>query len=89
MKKINLYRNHFFENEQLIFQDENFSAYSFKYPSGVEAIKLCNNLGYIIVLPFMGQMIWDSVFYGMSNKMKSNYTQPKRTAEFFDTDGCY
>lgn len=89
MKKICLYPHFFSERERPIYESENFSAYLFRYDSGVEAVKLCNSLGHIVVLPYDGQMIWDAVFYGQSIKMRTNYTQPKRVAEFFDIDGCY
>ena len=36
--------------------------FGFKYESGIEAIKICNKKGFIIVLPFYGQIIWDAEF---------------------------
>jgi len=89
MKKICLHPYFFTDRERLFYQDSNFSAYLFRYDSSIEAVKLCNSLGYIVVLPYDGQMIWDACFYGQSIKMRTKYTQPKRVAEFFDTDGCY
>ncbi len=34
------------------------SVTAFAYPSGVEALRLENRRGQLVVLPYLGQMIW-------------------------------
>lgn len=86
---IYLYRELFSEQEKTIFQNAYFSAISFKYKSGIEAIKLTNEKGYLIVLPFYGQIIWDAHFNGHSLKMKNMFSEPKIGTTIVDTYGCF
>ncbi len=89
MSVIQLLPRFFTEREQTFYSDEDFEVSLFRYPSGVEAVRVRNSLGYIVVLPYLGQMIWEAVFHGQSIGLQSKYTQPKRVREFFETDGCY
>ena len=57
--------------------------------SGIEAIKLINSKGFIIVLPFYGQIIWDAQFNGHSLTMKNMFSEPKLGATIIDTYGCF
>lgn len=79
-----------FANEPFtLAENKHFSVQSFKYPSGVEALKLSNSRGYLIVLPYMGMIIWDAFFDGESLKMKDMFTQPLPGAGIADTYGCF
>ena len=60
--KIQLREAMFSEKEHLFLEDGSLKAYLFRYDSGVCAVKLENEKGYIIVLPYQGQMVWDAVF---------------------------
>lgn len=86
---IELHRNYFTENSKLIFHNEEMTASLFRYPSGVEAIELKNSLGRMVVLPYMGQMIWDLEFDGTDLKMKNMFSQPKKAGSIIDTYGCF
>ncbi|MCK3657987.1 DUF4432 domain-containing protein [Pasteurellaceae bacterium Pebbles2] len=79
----------FNEKEQVIFKNDHFTAMSFKYPSGIEAIKLSNSKGFITVLPFFGQIIWDANFNGQTLKMKNMFSEPKQGTTIIDTYGCF
>lgn len=87
--KIELKERMFSEKEQLFLDDGELKAYLFRYDSGVCAVKLENEFGYIIVLPYQGQMVWDAVFHGRSLKMQNDCPIPKFRKEFRDTYGCY
>ena len=79
----------FTEKEQLIFENQHFSATTFTYPSGVAAVTLTNAKGHLTLLPYMGLIIWDAVFEGISLKMKDMFTQPLPGDNIADTYGCF
>lgn len=79
----------FAHHEQLIFENDHFQVISFKYSSGIEAIKLSNQQGFLVVLPFYGQMIWEAQFKGYNLKMKNMFSEPKMGQSIIDTYGCF
>lgn len=87
--KIILDRKFFTDKPYTIFTNNEFNVTLFKYPSGIEALELTNSRGKVIVLPFMGQMIWDLNFDGCDLKMKNMFTQPKPVTCVVDTYGCF
>ena len=78
-----------FRRARVTAEDGELKAYRFRYESGVCGVKLENSLGWIEVLPYQGQMVWDAVFYGRSLKMKNSVRFPRFRKEFRDTYGCY
>ena len=86
---IELQRTFFNESSKVIFRNSEFTVSLFQYPSGVEAIELTNSSGRMVVLPYMGQMIWDLEFDGFDLKMKNMFSQPKKTEQVIDTYGCF
>ena len=62
MKKFNLSHEMFSAATFDLYEDDNFRVSTFKYPSGVEALKVSNSRGYLTLLPFYGLMVWDAVF---------------------------
>ena len=62
MNKINLYKEFFTEKEKTIFENGSLKVSLFKYTTGIEAVKLSNGKGYVTLLPFVGQQIWDMEF---------------------------
>lgn len=89
MQTIHLSHDLFSEKSFTIYQDEHFVVSTFRYASGVEGMKIDNEKGYLIVLPYMGLIIWDAVFEGISLKMKDMFTQPLPAGEIADTYGCF
>ncbi|PJG83238.1 aldose 1-epimerase family protein [Caviibacterium pharyngocola] len=87
--RIYLYKELFSYEKKIIFQNDEFSALTFKYASGIEAVKLTNKKGFIIVLPFYGQIIWDAQFNGHNLKMKNMFREPKVGNTIIDTYGCF
>ncbi len=86
---IELQRDYFKEIKTVFFTNNEFSVNLFRYPSGIEAIELTNSRGRMVVLPYMGQMIWDLEFDGVDLKMKSMFSQPKKVDRVIDTYGCF
>lgn len=89
MYKISLTKDLFQPNRNNLIINEDFQVDLFTYDSGIEAIKIKNECGYIIVLPYMGQIIWDVVFNGHSLTMKNMFSQPLKAQEIVDTYGCF
>lgn len=87
--KIALRRDFFQEKAQVIFENQEFVVTLFRYQSGVEAMELCNSRGKMVVLPYMGQIIWDLEFDGVDLKMKNMFSQPKKATCIIDTYGCF
>jgi len=79
----------FHETPQVLLSNDRFSVELFRYASGIDAVKLQNSRGAIIVLPFYGQMIWDATFDGRSLTMGSGFTQPLPGKDIIDTYGCF
>ena len=86
---IELQRGFFKENSSVIFRNNEFKVSLFQYPSGVEAVEVINSRGKMVVLPFMGQIIWDLEFDDVNLKMKNMFSQPKKVNEIVDTYGCF
>ena len=87
--KIYLQRGFFAENAKTIMENDEFKVNLFKYSSGVEAIEVTNSRGKIIVLPYMGQMIWRVEFDGIDLTMKNMFSRPRKVNNMLDTYGCF
>ncbi len=61
----------------------------FRYPSGIEAVRLANARGAVVVLPFFGQMIWRAGFDGVDLTMQSMFPTPRASADITGTYGCF
>ncbi|SHF90384.1 aldose 1-epimerase family protein [Vibrio gazogenes] len=81
---------HLFNQQEVIFiQSEHFKVSGFKYNSGIEALRIENSKGYLVILPFMGQMIWDAQFLGENLCMENMFSEPKPSREVVATYGCF
>ena len=56
---------------------------------GVEALRIENERGYFIILPFQGQQIWRAVFDGKELTMKTKFEEPIATTEYLKTYGGF
>ncbi len=61
----------------------------FRYPSGIEAVRLTNARGAVVVLPFFGQMVWQAGFDGVDLTMRSMFPTPRPSADIVGTYGCF
>lgn len=87
--KIALRRDYFKENRHTLYEQDNLKVVLFRYPSDIEAIEITNAHGKMVILPYMGQMIWDLEFNNIDLKMKNMFKQPKKAADITDTYGCF
>lgn len=79
----------FSETPRTLLDNANFKVELFRYPAGIEAVRMENSRGYVIVLPFYGQMVWDAVFDDRSLTMGNGFKQPLPGKDIIDTYGCF
>ncbi len=65
------------------------SANAFLYASGVSAIRISNERGYFIVLPYQGHQIWHASFDDIDMQMQSDIDEPVPTKHFLESYGCF
>ena len=83
-----LRRSSFGEKERECVRFGGLSASLFRYDTGVEAIRLSNARGSVIVLPYMGQIVWSAAFDGVELAMTSMYREPRPAKTIVETYGC-
>lgn len=86
---ITLEKNFFTTNEKTLFKSGKLKAFTFIYDTGIRALRLENESGYLIGLPFRGQQIWDVCFKGRNIGTKSMFDQPKNVESFINTYICF
>ncbi len=64
-------------------------ATAFRFPSGVAGLRLENELGHLVMLPFQGQQIWSAHFRGRELTMRSMFDQPWPTQDYLRTYGGF
>ncbi|WP_305814852.1 DUF4432 domain-containing protein [Photobacterium leiognathi] len=84
-----LYKEQFSKTKTRIAQSEHFDIHTFIYNSGVHVGEIQNSKGRLVILPFMGQMIWDAEFLGTDLCMKNMFSEPKPAKTIVETYGCF
>lgn len=79
----------FGEAEKTLVEMGGFHVSTFRYASGVAALKLTNKRGHLIILPFKGQQIWRCVLDGRDLSMKSMFDEPVDTRNYLETYGAF
>ncbi len=87
--EFHLRRQDFVEQPHVIANTYGLSVTAFRYPSGIEALLVENERGNIIVLPFMGQMIWGAEFDGVDLTMGNGFSMPRPATTIVETYGCF
>ncbi len=86
---VHLTRAMFGEAERPLLAAGELTAVTFRYPSGIEAVRLSNRRGQLVVLPFYGQMIWGAVMDGVDLTMKNMFAMPRPAHDIAGTYGCF
>ena len=86
---IHLTQGIFGEREKALAEAGQLSASAFRYPSGVCALRLKNDRGEIVMLPFQGQQIWSAQFAGRELTMRSMFDMPRATSQYLETYGAF
>jgi hypothetical protein len=84
-----LYKELFTRETKMLVDTNGVKVSAFKYNSGVAALKIENSQGYLIVLPYVGQMIWDARFKGIDMCMQNMFSEPKVKNTIVETYGCF
>lgn len=87
--RLPLARDQFHSTPSTLLESEAFRAELFRYPSGIEAVRLHNRRGSVTVLPFLGQMIWEVQFDDHNLTMGHSFRQPLPARSIIDTYGCF
>ncbi len=86
---IHLTPQFFTEREKTLVERGTLSASAFRFDSGVCGLRLKNELGDLVLLPFQGQQIWSASFGGRDLTMKSMFDDPRPTRVYLDTYGGF
>ncbi|MAS37805.1 MAG: DUF4432 domain-containing protein [Anaerolineaceae bacterium] len=89
MARFHLAPAFFSEKEKIVVEHDSLTASAIRYDSGVCGLKLANDVGHIIVLPFQGQQIWTAEFYGRTLTMKSMFDEPRATRQYMENYGGF
>lgn len=77
------------EAERPVLTSGELSATLFRYETGVEALCLRNARGALVILPWMGGMIWSAAFDGVDLTMQSAFAAPRPADRIAETYGCF
>lgn len=86
---IPLYPGFFGERERPLVESGPLAASTFRYENGICGLRLKNDLGELVMLPFQGQQIWSAEFNGRNLTMKSMFAEPRPTIVFLETFGGF
>lgn len=86
---INLVPGCFSDRERTIALHGPLSASTFLFESGVCGLRLANELGQLVLLPFQGQQIWSVELGGRNLTMKSMFSSPRPTRVYLETYGAF
>lgn len=75
--------------ERMLLDYGSLAASVFRYASGVCAVRLRNEVGELIVLPFQGQQIWSAQFLGRDLTMRSMFREPQPTRDYLANYGGF
>ena len=83
-----LQRASFGEKEREAARYGGVAASLFRYDTGIEAIRIANARGQVVVLPYLGQMVWSAAFDGVELAMQSMFRAPRPAKTIVETYGC-
>jgi hypothetical protein len=87
--KIHLRPVLFGERERVVAERGELIASTFLYDSGVQGLRIANNVGNLVLLPFQGQQIWSAEFGGRILTMKSMFDEPRATTSYLGNYGGF
>ncbi len=86
---IHLDKAFFGAKEKTLVEAGPLSATAFLFDSGVCGLRLCNDVGELVLLPFQGQQIWSATLGGRNLTMKSMCSIPRAGVPFLETFGGF
>ena len=89
MSTIHVTPSMFGAKERILVESGPFTVTTWQWDSGVAAVRLRNELGELVLLPFQGQQIWAASFCGRNITMRSMFDQPRATRNYLETYGGF
>ena len=86
---INITPQFFAERNKTLAEHNALTAATFRFDSGVCGLRLSNEMGQLVMLPFQGQQIWSAEFGGRNLTMQSMFAEPRPTREYLETYGGF
>ena len=65
------------------------SVRAFRYETGIDALKVSNDVASLVVLPYVGMQVWFVTFRGRDFTQRSMFDMPQDTTKFGDTYGGF
>ena len=79
----------FTEEEKPFIEAGPLSASVFRFEAGVAGLRLKNEVGQLVLLPYQGQQIWSAEFRGRVLTMKSMFPEPRPNRPYLETYGGF
>ncbi|MBM4457737.1 MAG: DUF4432 family protein [Chloroflexi bacterium] len=86
---VHLQQRLFGEKERVLVENGPLSASVWRYDSGVAGLRLKNELGQLVMLPYQGQQIWSVQFGGRELAMRTPFREPRPTRVYLETYGGF
>ena len=81
-------RSRFTDAETEVARGAGFTATAWRNALGVEMVAVETPRGRVVMLPYMGQMLWDATFDGVRLTMDSAFAEPRPAQSIVETYGC-
>jgi hypothetical protein len=65
------------------------TASTFRFSSGALALRIANEVGWVDLLPYQGQQIWDAQFHGRRLTMNSIFDEPQLQPNYLESYGAF
>jgi hypothetical protein len=79
----------FTASERVLVTHGALTASAFLFDTGVAGLRLRNDVGEIVLLPFQGQQVWSVSFRGRNITMRSMFDAPHATRTYLETYGAF
>ncbi|MCL4507612.1 MAG: DUF4432 domain-containing protein, partial [Chloroflexi bacterium] len=86
---ISLSPEFFSEKEKPLVTAGSLTASAFRFSTGVCGLRLKNEVGQLVLLPWQGQQIWSAEFGGRVLTMKSMFSEPRPGRSYLETYGGF
>ncbi len=87
--RVHMEKCFFGEKERPLVELGKLKATCFLFSTGVQALRIENPQGHIVVLPYQGQQIWDAVFHGRRLTMANFFSAPVTSGNLLDSYGAF
>jgi hypothetical protein len=86
---INLPSDTVMEAMPVLASYRDLTASTFRFSTGVLALRIANEVGWIDLLPYQGQQIWDAQFYDRRLTMNSIFSEPQLRPNYLESYGAF